>query len=148
MKKILQFVMEWKTGACLMFTGTVLLYLAFCLILGEKEVAVSQLWTLLLISAAGTLLQTLCFTSLVIKRMRYTRRLLLFCLLFLPTLSATAWRFRWFPMGKGSWLIFIGLFLLIFAVMTIGFEIYYRAAGHKYDGLLGQYRRERESEGE
>jgi len=28
--------------------------------------------------------------------------------------------------------------------MIIGFEIYYRAVGKKYDGLLGQYRKQKE----
>lgn len=144
MKKFLRFVMEWKTGACFLFTGTVILYLVFCLILGETTVTVPLLWTLVLVSAAGTLIQTLCFTQLILKRMRYTWRLTLFCLLFFPVLAVVAWAFQWFPMEEGHWLVFIGIFLLIFVVMTAGFEIYFRATGRRYDGLLGQYRKERE----
>ena len=30
--------------------------------------------------------------------------------------------------------------------MTLGFEMYFRVAGRKYDGLLGQYRKEHEGE--
>ena len=64
---------------------------------------------------------------------------------FLPLLSFTAWKMEWFPTGQlGSWALFIGMFFLIFIAMTVGFEIYYRAAGKKYDGLLGQYRRQKE----
>lgn len=75
MKRFFRFVMEWKTGACLMFTGTMVLYLVICQILGEQAAPVGTLWSLLLVSAAGTLLQVLCFTELVIRRMRYTTRL-------------------------------------------------------------------------
>ncbi len=32
--------------------------------------------------------------------------------------------------------------------MTIVFEVYFRLTGRKYDGLLGQYRREREEKKE
>lgn len=148
MKKFLRFVMEWKTGACFLFTGMVILYLIFCLILGETTVTVPLLWTLVLVSAAGTLIQTLCFTQLILKRIRYTWRLTLFCLLFFPVLAVVAWAFQWFPMDGGSWLVSAGIFLLIFLVMTAGFEIYFRATGRRYDGLLGQYRKEREEEKE
>jgi len=148
MKKLIRFVMEWKTWACLMFTGTMALYLVICLILGEHLAPVSTLWSLLLVSALGTLLQCLCFTELVIRRMRYTGRLALFCLLFLPVLSVIAWAFQWFPGELGSWLIFLGIFLVVFVVMTLGFELRFWAEGKKFDGLLGQYRREKEGQEE
>lgn len=47
-------------------------------------------------------------------------------------------------MESGSWLVFLGIFLAVFLVMTLGFELWFRAAGRRYDGILGQYRRERE----
>lgn len=148
MKRLLKFVVEWKTWVGLMFTGTVALYLVLCLILGQETVAVAMLWTLLALSVVGTLVQALCFTDLLIRRMRYTWRLLLFCLLFFPMLAAVAWAFHWFPMEGGSWIAFTGIFLAVLAVMTVGFEIYYRVTGRKYDGLLGQYRKEKEKRGE
>lgn len=148
MKRFLRFVMEWKTWACLMFTGTMALYLVICLALGERAAPVSTLWSLLLVSALGTLLQCLCFTELVIRRMRYTGRLALFFLLFLPALSAVAWAFRWFPGEAGSWLVFLGIFLAVFLVMTLGFELRFWADGKRYDGILGQYRRQREQDGQ
>ena len=39
---------------------------------------------------------------------------------------------------------FIIIFIVIFIIMTIGFEVYFRIVGKKYDGLLGQYKKERE----
>ena len=54
---------------------------------------------------------------------------------------------RWFPLeNPGAWLLFIGLFVAVFAVMTLGFEVYFRIVGRRYDGLLGQYRLQRERE--
>ena len=104
---------------------------------------------MLLVCALGSAIQYLCFTDDILKKMRYTRRALLFLALFFPLLAGAAWLFRWFPTDQvGAWLVFGGAFAAAFAVFTLGFELFYRAAGRKYDGLLGQYRRERERRGE
>lgn len=148
MKKFLKGVVEWKTSACMIFTAAVFIYLFFCLIYGTREVPASMLWGLFWVSAAGSLIQAVCFSDWIIKKMRYTWRSILFVALFLPLLSLAAWRLDWFPTQRaGAWAIFIGVFFLIFIVMTVGFEIFFRLTGRKYDGLIGQYRKEREEKG-
>lgn len=145
MKRFLQHVFGWKTAACYMFTGTVILYMIIAAAMGQEEASLITLLGLLIISSVGTLIQYLCFTQSVIKKMRYSGRLLLFLLLFLPVLTACALLLNWFPPQYAlGWLVFIGIFLLVFAGMTIGFEVYYRITGKKYDGLLGQYKRDKE----
>jgi len=145
MRQFWKGVMSWKTGMSLLYTATMVIYLIFCLISGSSAVSVTILWSLLLVSIAGSLIQAFCFTDWIIKKMRYTRRSLLFVLLFLPALSLAAWKGKWFPIeNAGAWLTFIGAFFLTFAVMTIGFDIYFRITGRKYDGMLGQYRKEKE----
>ena len=143
MKRFFQFVLHAMAHACPLFTGTVLLYMLIASATGwASSMSFSTLLQFLAVSVAGTLLQCLAFTDYVFKRMRYTRRSLLFACLFLPLLSAFALGFRWFPVeNASSWLIFLGIFLLIFVGMTAGFEVYFRMQGKKYDGLLGQYRR-------
>ena len=148
MKKFLKGVVEWKTSACMIFTAAVFIYLFFCLIYGTREVPASMLWGLFWVSAAGSLIQAVCFSDWIIKKMRYTWRSILFVALFLPLLSLAAWRLDWFPTQRaGAWAVFIGVFFLIFIVMTVGFEIFFRLTGRKYDGLIGQYRKEREEKG-
>lgn len=147
MKRFFKGLMEWKTSVCLLFTATMVIYLYFCLIFDNREVPITILWGLLLMSAAGTLIQAVSFSNWVIKKMRYTWRSLLFVLLFLPTLSFAAWKMEWFPTDEaGAWAMFIGIFFLIFLVMTVGFDIYFRITGRKYDGLIGQYRKKKEEE--
>ena len=127
-----------------MFTGTIILYMLIAAIMGQESASLITLLGLLIISSVGTLIQYLCFTQNIIKKMRYTGRLFLFLLLFLPVLTACALTLHWFPPQYAlGWLIFIGIFLLVFAAMTLGFEIFYRVTGKKYDGLLGQYRASR-----
>lgn len=149
MKEFWKGVMEWKTGTSLIFTGAMFFYLFFSWLYDNQTVSTTMLWTLLLVSIAASLIQGICFSNWIIKKMRYTRRSLLFVLLFLPTLAFAAWKAEWFPMEEaGAWVVFIGMFFLIFIVMTIGFDIYFRITGRKYDGMIGQYRREKEEKGE
>lgn len=149
MKQFLKGIMEWKTAVCLMYTAAMVIYLFFCTVYGQQDIPLSMLWALLLVSMAGSLIQAVCFSTWIIKKMRYTWRSLLFVLLFLPTLSIAAWKMEWFPIEKtGAWVMFIGIFFLIFLVMTIGFDIYFQITGRKYDGMIGQYRREKEEKGE
>lgn len=145
MKRFWKGVMELKTGVCVLYTAAMAIYLFFCTIFGHRETSLTMLWTLLAVSAASAVIQTLCFSGWVIRKMRYTWRSVLFVALFLPLLSLVAWKAQWFPTDDpGAWIMFLGIFFLIFVGMTVGFEIYYRATGKKYDGLIGQYRREKE----
>ena len=149
MKKFLKGLVAWKMSACAIFTAAVFLYLVFCLIYDTREVSTAMLWGLFWVSAAGSLFQAVCFSNWLIKKLRYTWRSLLFVLLFLPVLALAAWKTGWFPTDQvGAWAMFIGIFFLIFLVMTVGFEIYFRITGRKYDGLIGQYRKQKEKEGE
>ena len=121
------------------------IYLFFSTIFNHQQISLVMLWTLFAVSVAATLIQGVCFSDWIFKKLRYTWRSLLFIVLFLPTLTLTTWKAKWFPMEQaGSWAVFIGMFFLIFIVMTIGFDIYFRFTGRKYDGMLGQYRKQKE----
>ncbi len=147
MKNFLNGVAKIKTSASLIFTAACFFYLFFSALFGGGDVPSAILWGLLLMSVAGSLIQAVCFSDWVIKKMRYTQRSLLFVLLFLPLLSFAAFKMEWFPTDKtGAWILFVGIFLLIFVVMTVGFDIYFRITGRKYDGLIGQYRKQREAQ--
>lgn len=149
MKKFFKGLIEWKISACALFTAAMFLYLAFCFIYGTAQVPTATLWGLFWVCAAGSLLQAVCFSDWLIQKLRYTWRSVLFVALFLPVLAFGAWRLEWFPMDRaGAWAIFIGIFFLIFLVMTVGFELYFQVTGRKYDGLIGQYRKQKESEGD
>lgn len=147
MKNFWKGLIEWKRSVCMIYTAAIFIYLFFCLIYDTREVSTLMLWGLFGVSAAGSLIQAVCYSDWIIRKMRYTRRSLLFVALFLPLLALAAWKLDWFPLDKvESWAVFIGVFFLIFIVMTVGFDIYFCITGRKYDGLIGQYRREKEKE--
>ncbi len=147
MKNFLDRVMEWKTPACLLFTGSLMLYTVVTMLFGKNAVDVSIIISLLIFSTLGSLIQYIAFTEHVIKNMKYALRMLIFLIPFAAMLIAVAYIFNWFPMAyPEAWILFIAIFVVVFIGMTIGFEIYYKSAGKKYDGLLGQYRKQRSKE--
>lgn len=139
MKKFMEGVLVWKTYACMMFTGSVIVFWMLAYFWKWDGISLAVLAQLFFLSVIGSLLQGIMFTEWLIKSMIYPVRLLLFAVMFLAVLSVFAWKGRWFPVGEfGNWLTFAVIFLVIFAVMTAGYEIYFRLAGKKYDGLLGE----------
>ena len=148
MKKFSAELLEWKKSAGLVFSGAVVLFCVVMLFLGNRSVPIFMLASILIMSVTGTFLQLLAFTDVIIKKARYTLRIAVFAVPFFAAVSANAYIFRWFPAGGGYWPTFIAVFLVVFAVFTVGFEIYFYVIGKKYDGLLGQYRRQKELEQE
>ena len=145
MKRFLAFVMEWKTAAAFMFSGSVVVYGAIAFLLGENVFPLSALLSLIIMSMGGTFLQIFAFTNHFIKKMRYTLRMLIFFVPFFLLLMANAYFFAWFPIESPfNWLIFGAIFLIVFIGATASFEIYFHFMGKKYDGLLGQYRKDKE----
>lgn len=148
MKKFWEGMMEWKTAAALIFSGSVILCAIIMVFTGESAVPISVLASILIVSAIGAFLQYFAFTDRIIKKMRYTIRVIVFAIPFFMLLAANAYFFRWFSLNTMHWMAFVAIFLIIFVVMTVGFEIYYHALGKKYDGLLGQYRKQKEAQTE
>lgn len=142
MKRFLDIVMPMKTAACYCYCGTLCYYMAVAFFLGWEGISLSMLFSLLLVCVAAGGLQVLAFTDLVIKKLAYGWRLVVFVVPFFTVLTAIALGFGWFPSQEaGAWGLFALIFLSIFLIACVGFEIYFRLSGKKYDGLLGQYRK-------
>ena len=147
MRNFIEIVVEWKAAASMIFSASVILCAVIMLFTGEASVPVPVLASLLIVSGGGTFLQMFAFTDRIIKKMRYTIRTIVFAVPFLLLLVANAYFFQWFPIdGAMYWLMFTGIFLIIFVGGTVAFEIYFYLMGKRYDGLLGQYRKQREME--
>ncbi|MDY4079037.1 MAG: DUF3021 family protein [Clostridium sp.] len=127
------------------FTCSMIIFMIISLLLKNESIEITTVLSILLISILGSLIQYIAFTNILIKKASYSIRLIIFVIPFLVVLTLCAICFNWFPKENiGSWITFMIIFIAIFIVMTIGFEIYFRIAGKKYDGLLGQYKKERE----
>lgn len=133
--------MQYAISLCVAFSISVSAYTVIAYCMGEHAVSVMMVLSLALICAIGTLIQLLCFSTYVWRNLRYTWRLLLFGGLFLPVLAICAVAFAWFPIASHhAWIGFFAVYLVLLLLITAVFEAYYRLAGKKYDGILGQYR--------
>ncbi len=145
MKKFFQFVVEFKSWLSLCFTATMFIYLTISWIAGRRNVEISTLFQIMFLAIAVTLLQFVFFSGWVIKKMRYSLRLILFTLPILALITACAVCFGWVPVGNiGAWVTFYVIFLVCFVLICAGFEFCFWVTGKKYDGLLGQYRENQE----
>lgn len=148
MKKFLSIVAELKTWGCLSFTASLVTYTLCSMLWGEKAVSHSRIYQLLAMCGLITVLQYVCFSGEFLKKLRYSLRMVLFGAAILLLCGGFAWVFQWLPLkSMGAWGLFFLIFLVIFVVLGLGFEIYFQAAGKKYDGLLGQYKAQKEKRG-
>lgn len=139
MKKFLRFVGELKNWGCLCFTGALCVYMFIDWLYGGEYIRYTLVIQLLAMCGIITLLQYVFFSGQVLKRLSYWLRLLIFCGLIFGVCEVFAWAFHWFPMDNlWAWISFIVIFFAAFVVLTLGFEIYFRVLGKKYDKALGR----------
>ena len=143
MKDFWNGLMEWKTAASYLFTGIIILGTIVMLVVGESVLPITVIISAFIFSTVGAFIQFIAFTDRIIKKARYSIRMIIFAVPSFILLAANAFFFRWFPLESGLWLTFCFVFLSIFLGFTIGFEVYYHAIGKKYDGLLGEYRKKK-----
>lgn len=137
MKKFLRFVGELKTWGCLSFSGALFIYTTIDWIWGDGAIECATVYQMLALCGVITLLQYVFFSGQVLKKPSYYVRMAMFCVPAFVVCAVFAWVFGWFPLEKGgAWVAFTVIFFAIFAVFCVGFEIYFRIMGKKYDQAL------------
>lgn len=141
MKTFLKCAVAVKTHACLLFTGFMaVLAVVYGLIL-DWPITWALILELLGLSFACSLIQFVFFSGVLLKKMSYLLRMLCSLPAFLAVVTGAGMIFRWFPIDRWqSWITFLTIFAVIFVVIALGFEIYFRLTGQKYDGLLKRYK--------
>ena len=142
MKQFIQSLPQVFVNLCVAFTIAVLIFAAF----SRGALPQGMVWQLLLLSAAATLLQFVFFSGKAVKRLSYLWRMALFAALMLAVVSACAVGFRWFPVeNAANWLLFTGVFLALFAGISLAFEVGFRLRRKVYDDALGRYKKKGEN---
>lgn len=143
MKKFLKLILELKTWGCLSFTGAVCIYSFIDAICGGEYMRHTLIWQLLAMCGIITVLQYVFFSGQVLKKPSYYIRLILFCGLIFAVCAGFAYIFRWFPLEEpGAWVSFVVIFVVAFLALCLGFEIYFRILGQKYNDRLGRVQRQ------
>lgn len=144
MKKFFDVVVAVKERAALNYTAAMCFYIFFLWVFKQEGASLPMLFSLLVVGAAAGLMQVVAFSDLFLKKLAYGWRMVLFFVVFGAILTAFAVGFGWFPTDSaGAWVSFAVIFVLIFAAITAGIEIYYRASGRKWDDRLDWYRRQK-----
>lgn len=141
MKTFLKCAVAVKTNACLMFTGSMaVLAVVYGLIL-DWPITWALILELLLINFLCALVQFVFFSGVCLKKMSYLKRMLCALPALLVVVAGAGMIFRWFPVDRWqSWAIFLSVFAAIFVAIALGFAVYFRIVGQKYDDLLKQYK--------
>ena len=118
MRRFFDVVVAVKQRAALNYTAAMCIYVFFLWVFKQDGASLPMLFSLLVV---------------------------LFFVVFGAVLTAFAVGFGWFPTDSaGAWVGFAAIFILIFAAIAGGIEIYYRASGRKWDDRLDWYRKNRE----
>lgn len=145
MKKFFEVVCAIKERAALNYTAAMCIYIFFLWVFRQEGASLLMLFSLLVVGAAAGLMQVVAFSNLVIKKLAYGWRMVLFFVVFGAILIAFAVGFGWFPTDNaGAWVTFAVIFIVIFVAIAVGIEIYYRLSGRKWDDRLDWYRRNKE----
>lgn len=140
MKKFMATVFECKTLTGLSFMASMLIYTIIALLFGERTVELMRIIQIFGLCVAVTLLQLTFFSGKVVKKMRYSYRMLLLLLFLLPLVTGAAILFRWVPAYPSAWIAFYIVFFVLYLGITVAFEIGFWVAGKNYDGLLNEYK--------
>lgn len=122
------------------FTAATIVSVVFAFIIGAIDIKVVGYFASIALMCLFPFLQLLWFTPAVIRTAGYGARVAGFGLTYLPILVAAALLGGWFEPSLRSWIIFIGIYLVILACMSLGFHLYYKRTSGTYQAALDRYR--------
>jgi len=141
MKKLLEVSVVIKSVASMVLAGQIIIYVIIGTFFGLSSMEFSFIWQAVVIATITGILHYIAFTETVIKKMRYSIRLLIFSIPLYAVLAAFAVIFKWFPASIYTWIIFTVVFLVICGAINVAFEIYTRVTGKKLNESLNAYNR-------
>lgn len=126
-------------------TVAVLMLLAACVVeamAGRWSPGMGACASAIAAGVLGGLLQQLWFGYAVLTKPSYPVRIAGFGLTYFAVLAACASLGGWFPTDQvGAWVGFTLTYLVVLAVITVGFTIAFRLQGASYTQRLEEYRR-------
>lgn len=133
--------------ACVVFTVLFAISLPFAYIYGGESEGLNMCVGMLVAGLAAAALQGFWFSGVFMKQTRYAVRLAGFALTCAPVMFTCGWVAGWIPQKiefVGSFLL---IFIVIFAIVSIGYSIYFKRTAGTYQQALENYRRKVEHEG-
>ena len=146
MKKVIQLIAAIKMVGMFAFTGGVMLTLFASMFLGRDSIYISHIWQIIVLSLIYGSLHFIAFSESMPWNITTTGRMALLGVSMLAALAAFAFIFGWFPAQNPiNWLIFAGLYAVIYFTAILVFRLVFRLGGMKYNELLIAYKARHES---
>jgi hypothetical protein len=134
------FLVDLRNKMVFVFSWLVFIWLIFYSSQGMKEISLSVLWQLFVLSLSGSALFNLFFSGVLFKKLSFAWRLTCFIVSCAIVEGVLIYNFQLFGITK---LVEWGLFLLIVLVLyfvSLGiFQIYKTKSGKHYTDLLKEY---------
>ncbi|BDE95915.1 hypothetical protein [Raoultibacter timonensis] len=127
--------------ACVVFTAIMVASLPFAYAFAGPSGGLDMSVGMLVAAFAAALLQGFWFSGLILKRMRYAVRLAGFALTAAPAIYLCGWFAGWFPRDIEYAVSFFAIFLVLFAVISIGYTVHFKRVAGGYQEALEAYRR-------
>ena len=148
MKKMLYWLVPVKSFAAMIFAGFIILYVIagslYAFITGEPfEYSIPFIFAIqsMILSVIISVLWTVFFGDIIIKKMRYFMRLVIFSLTLLPVFGVCLLVFFAIPTDWAKlWLIVAGAMVIGLIVISLLFESYFKLIGRKYTEILKDYK--------
>ena len=148
MKKLIYWAVPVKSLTAMIFAGFIILYMIvgflYAFITGEPfEYAIPFMFAIqaAALSVIISVLYTLIFSDVIIKKTRYFLRLIIFAVTLLPVFGICLFAFydastEWTKL----WLIIGGLIIIGMIIISVLFEIYFKLIGKHYTDILQEYK--------
>ncbi|MEG0016006.1 MAG: hypothetical protein RR747_05445 [Gordonibacter sp.] len=132
---------------CLFFTIAMTACLALGYVFAGPSYGLNLTASLLVMTLGIGVLQAFWFSGAGVKKLTYPVRIACFGATAFPVLAASAKVGAWLPEDQpGTWGMFVVIFLVILAVMTAGYTLYYCKSAGSYEAALARYRDQQEKQ--
>jgi len=140
MKKLMQLIAAIKAIASLAFAALIMAVTVVSMLYGRDSVPISYIWQAIFLALIYGCVQFIAFSESCFTRMRSIGRLAILALSMFTALAVFAVMFRWFHIHSlMNWLVFAGLYVVVFAVATFTLRTVFRLSGIKYNQMLAAY---------
>jgi len=147
MKKLMYWSMLLKSYAAMFFAGLIILYVvtgsAYAFISNGFEFSIPFVFVFqsAALSVVISVLWVVFFDDVIIKKMRYFMRLIVFSVTLIPVFSVCLWLFyAVFPGWTFLWVIIAGLLVVGLIIISLLFESYFKLLGRRYTASLKEFK--------
>lgn len=138
--KMRKFIKRLPQEVAHIFSIMMVVFFVSSLINGVEQVSVYKIGQLLGIAVLGGALLLVAFSDIFIKKVSYIVRICVFIVPFFVVTLMFALAFKWFTSANIiTWLWFIGIFLICFALSIVIYLVTTKIKGKEYTEKLIEY---------